>query len=111
MRNLHLSQLRKATRTPLRAMSVVEFDTEDVGVWASDLGVGCECGTNWRRFAVCVPAEENVKGRVVTYPEILSRLLPALYQGGRYPDNFSDLLTTNFAFSRRSINSRVRSWS
>src|SRR5262245_32806305 len=36
MRNLHLSQLRKATRTPLRAMSVVEFDTVDVGFWAND---------------------------------------------------------------------------
>ena len=36
MRNLHLSQLRKATRTPLRTMSVVEFDTVDVGFWASD---------------------------------------------------------------------------
>lgn len=36
MRNLHLSQLRKATRTPLRAMSAVEFDSVDVGMWASD---------------------------------------------------------------------------
>jgi RNA polymerase sigma factor (sigma-70 family) len=36
MRNLHLSQLRKATRTPLRAMSVVEFDSVDIGFWASD---------------------------------------------------------------------------
>lgn len=36
MRNLHLSQMRKATRTPFRAMSVVDFDTVDVGVWASD---------------------------------------------------------------------------
>ncbi len=36
MRNLHLSQMRKATRTPGRAMSVVEFDTVDVGMWASD---------------------------------------------------------------------------
>jgi RNA polymerase sigma factor (sigma-70 family) len=36
MRNLHLSQLRRATRTPLRSLSVVEYDTADVSFWASD---------------------------------------------------------------------------
>lgn len=36
MRNLHLSQVRRATRTPFRALSIVEFDTVDVGLWASD---------------------------------------------------------------------------
>ncbi len=36
MRNLHLSQLRRATRLPVRSLSVVEFDTADVSFWASD---------------------------------------------------------------------------
>ena len=36
MKNLHLSQVRRATRTPLRSLSVFEFDTVDVGFWASD---------------------------------------------------------------------------
>src|SRR5438045_4178915 len=36
MRNLHLSQVRRATRTPLRQLSVVEYDTVDLGFWASD---------------------------------------------------------------------------
>lgn len=36
MRNLHLSQMRKATRTHARTVSVVDFDTVGVGMWASD---------------------------------------------------------------------------
>lgn len=36
MRNLHLSQMRRASRTPLRPLSVVEYDTVDVSLWASE---------------------------------------------------------------------------
>jgi RNA polymerase sigma factor (sigma-70 family) len=36
MRNLHLSQLRRATRTPLRSFAAVEYDTADMSFWASD---------------------------------------------------------------------------
>lgn len=36
MRNLHLSQLRKASRTPLKPIAVVDFDTVDMSFWASD---------------------------------------------------------------------------
>ena len=36
MRNLHLSQIRKATRIPTRSLAVVEYDTVDLGLWASD---------------------------------------------------------------------------
>src|SRR5947208_1804407 len=36
MRNLHLAQLRRAGRTSLRSLSVVEFDNVDVSFWASD---------------------------------------------------------------------------
>jgi RNA polymerase sigma factor (sigma-70 family) len=36
MRNLHLSQMRRATRAPLRSLAVVEYDTLEVSFWASD---------------------------------------------------------------------------
>src|SRR5260370_41181023 len=36
MRNLHLSQVRSATRKSQRALSVVEFDSVEVGLWAAD---------------------------------------------------------------------------
>ena len=36
MRNLHLAQLRRSSRTSLRSLSVVEFDNVDVSFWASD---------------------------------------------------------------------------
>ena len=36
MRNLHLSQMRRATHTPFAALPAVEHDTVDVGLWASD---------------------------------------------------------------------------
>jgi RNA polymerase sigma factor (sigma-70 family) len=36
MRNLHLSQLRRATRSPFRSYSAVEYDTADMSFWASD---------------------------------------------------------------------------
>jgi RNA polymerase sigma factor (sigma-70 family) len=36
MRNLHLSQIRRNGRAPMRSLSVVEFDTADVSFWASD---------------------------------------------------------------------------
>src|SRR5262245_45747140 len=36
MRNLHLSQVRRQTRMPMRSMTVVEYDTVDVSLWASD---------------------------------------------------------------------------
>lgn len=36
MRNLHLSQLRKAGRTALRPVTVVDFESVDISFWASD---------------------------------------------------------------------------
>ena len=36
MRNLHLSQVRRATRDSQRILSVVEFDSVEVGLWAAD---------------------------------------------------------------------------
>jgi RNA polymerase sigma factor (sigma-70 family) len=36
MRNLHLSQVRRATRMPVRSLTVVEYDTVELGFWASD---------------------------------------------------------------------------
>lgn len=36
MRNLHLSQLRRATRSPIRSFVVIEYDTADMSFWASD---------------------------------------------------------------------------
>lgn len=36
MRNLYLSQVRRATRAPLRLLSVVEYDTVEFGFWSSD---------------------------------------------------------------------------
>ncbi len=36
MRNLHLSQLRRTTRSPIRAFAAIEYDTADMSFWASD---------------------------------------------------------------------------
>src|SRR5438876_4434567 len=84
MRNLHLSQLRRASRTPLRAMSLVEYDTVDVGVWASDprdrmrlqddLGAICQYA--------CIRKESSKAGSVLIlrffhgyYPAEIARVL------------------------------------
>ncbi len=84
MRNLHFSQMRRLTRVPTRSMSVVEFDTVDVGFWASDprdrmrmrdeLGAVC-------RFA-CIRKESSKGGSLLIlrffhgyYPEEIARIL------------------------------------
>src|SRR5574341_851997 len=36
MRNLHLSQVRSANRSSQRMLSIVEFDSVEVGLWAAD---------------------------------------------------------------------------
>jgi RNA polymerase sigma factor (sigma-70 family) len=36
MRNLHLSQIRKSSRIPTRPLGVIEYDTIDLGLWATD---------------------------------------------------------------------------
>jgi len=84
MRNLHLSQVRRANRTPMRALSVVEFDTIDLGMWASDprerirlldqLGAVCHYA--------CVRKETSKAGSVLIlrffhgyYPEEIARVM------------------------------------
>src|SRR5215471_10360642 len=36
LRNLHLSQMRRATRCASRELSIVEYDSAEVGLWAVD---------------------------------------------------------------------------
>ncbi len=36
LRNLHLSQMRRATRTTARELSIVEYDSAELGLWAVD---------------------------------------------------------------------------
>ena len=36
LRNLHLSQMRRATRTASRELSIVEYDSAELGLWAID---------------------------------------------------------------------------
>lgn len=87
MRNLHLSQMRRATRTPLRALSVVEFDTVDVSFWASDprdrmrmrdeLGAVCQYA--------CIRKESAKAGSV----------LILRFFHGYYPEEIAQVVRTN----------------
>jgi RNA polymerase sigma factor (sigma-70 family) len=84
MRNLHLSQVRRATRMPQRSLSAVEFDTVDVGLWASDprdrmkmrdeLGAVCHYA--------CMRKESSKAGSVLIlrffhgyYPDEIARIM------------------------------------
>jgi RNA polymerase sigma factor (sigma-70 family) len=84
MRNLHLSQVRRATRTPFGALTAVEYDTVDVGLWASDprdrirmqdeLGAVCQYA--------CIRKESSKAGSVLIlrffhgyYPEEVAQIM------------------------------------
>ncbi len=84
MRNLHLSQMRRASRTPFRSFAVVEYDTVDMSFWASDprdrirmrdeLGAVCQYA--------CIRKESAKAGSVLIlrffhgyYPEEIARIL------------------------------------
>lgn len=84
MRNLHLSQVRRATRTHARTLSVIEFDTIDVSFWASDprdrlrmqdeLGAVCQYA--------CIRKDSSKAGSVLIlrffhgyYPDEIARIL------------------------------------
>jgi RNA polymerase sigma factor (sigma-70 family) len=96
MRNLHLSQVRRATRTPLRALSVVDFDTVDVGFWASDprdrirmqdeLGAVCQYA--------CIRKESSKAGSV----------LILRFFHGYYPDEIAQVLCV----TRPAVKERLR---
>lgn len=51
MPNLHLLQVRRAMRTPFGKLSVVEYDTVDVGFWASDPRERIGCKMSLARYA------------------------------------------------------------
>jgi RNA polymerase sigma factor (sigma-70 family) len=94
MRNLHLSQIRKAARTPLRPVSVVEYDTVDMSFWASDprdrirmrdeLSAVCQYA--------CIRKESAKAGSV----------LILRFFHGYYPEEIAKILRTNaFAVTKR----------
>ena len=84
MRNLHLSHVRSASRTSQRVLSIVEFDSAEVGLWAADTRDRIRMQDELRavcRYA-CLRKESSKAGSVLIlrffhgyYPEEIARVL------------------------------------
>jgi DNA-directed RNA polymerase specialized sigma24 family protein len=84
LRNLHLSQLRRATRAGLRQLSIVEFDSAELGLRAADPQARLQARDELRRVCeyVCVRKEKSKTASVLIlrffhgyYPSEIVRLL------------------------------------
>ncbi|HEY9286041.1 MAG TPA: sigma factor, partial [Pyrinomonadaceae bacterium] len=84
LRNLHLSQLRRATRAGLRRLSIVEFDSAELGLRAADQQARLQARDELRRVCdyVCVRKEKSKAASVLIlrffhgyYPSEIVRLL------------------------------------
>ena len=84
LRNLHLSQLRRATRAGLRQLSIVEFDSAELGLRAADPQARLQARDELRSVCgyVCVRKEKSKAASVLIlrffhgyYPSEIVRLL------------------------------------
>ncbi len=84
LRNLHLSQLRRATRAGLRQLSIVEFDSAELGLRAADPRTRLQARDELRCVCdyVCVRKEKSKAASVLIlrffhgyYPSEIVRLL------------------------------------
>lgn len=84
LRNLHLSQLRRATRAGLRQLSIVEFDSAELGLRAADAHARLQAWDELRRVCgfVCIRKERAKAASVLIlrffhgyYPSEIVRLL------------------------------------
>lgn len=96
MKNLHLSQLRRSTRLPVRSLSAVEFDSVDISLWSSDprdhLRLRGEIGAICRY--ACLRKESARTGSV----------LILRFFHGYYPEEIATLLRSN----RSAVEKRLR---
>ena len=76
-RNLHLSQVRRAINSRVQQLSIIDYDSSELGLRATDLRDQIQVQDELRRIChyACVPKRIGL-GRVNSDPALLLRLLP-----------------------------------